>query len=384
MPPFLFWIAGKMEQVTLKNIGGHAPIDDRPLVWIQPDAKIDRLVIDGLNVHDPPKQPGRAPLIRADGRIALLQVRDVVVQRPQAQAPAGSLIATSPDRSALKAFMEARHGIVNPRGMRGWPEGPGYFTMPPQIQRLQITDVVRRRPGAPPQSPSRNHRSPRPARLSLSADHQGRSSGQVRRRSSKPAHPQRKETNHETHSHPPTALLLAPVTAVLAADAPKLQPTELPLHTPQPKWTAQVRGGRQAGFHQHPFRRQDTQQTRLRHHTARMPDGSWVMVMLGGGDTEPRPENHVLLTRSHDKCKTWSPMQPLDFGFPREGNTIAMVPSELMVLPDRCTLFFATHDGTFAGWKEWMTHSEDGCHTWSKPEPRRAGCMTAPSSAITS
>ena len=100
-----------------------------------------------------------------------------------------------------------------------------------------------------------------------------------------------------------------------------------------------------------------------------LPDGSWVMAMLGGGDTEPRPENHVLLTRSHDKGKTWSPMQPLDFGFPREGNTIAMVPSELMVLKDRCTLFFATHDGTFAGWKEWMTHSEDSCRTWSKPAP---------------
>jgi hypothetical protein len=115
VPPFLFWIAGKMEQVTLKNISSHAPIDDRPLVWIQPDAKIDRLLIDGLNVHDPRKEPGRTPLIRADGRIALLQVRDVVVQRPQSTAPAGSLVGTSPDRSALKAFMEARSGIVNPR-----------------------------------------------------------------------------------------------------------------------------------------------------------------------------------------------------------------------------------------------------------------------------
>jgi hypothetical protein len=142
VPPFLFWIAGKMEQVTLKNISSHAPIDDRPLVWIQPDAKIDRLLIEGLNVHDPRKEIGHTPLIRADGRIALLQVRDVVVQRPQSTAPVGSLVSTSPDRSALKAFMEARSGIVNPKGMRGWPEGPGYLTMPPQIQRLQITNVV--------------------------------------------------------------------------------------------------------------------------------------------------------------------------------------------------------------------------------------------------
>ena len=144
VPPFLFWIAGKMEQVTLKNISSHAPVDDRPLVWIQPDAKIDRLRIDGLNVYDPRKEPGHAPLIRADGRIELLQVRDVVVQRPKVQSPAGSLIATSMDRSALRAFMDARAGIVTPpgKGRRGWPEGNGYLTSQPQIQRLQISDVV--------------------------------------------------------------------------------------------------------------------------------------------------------------------------------------------------------------------------------------------------
>lgn len=144
VPPFLFWFAGKMEQVTLKNISSHAPIDDRPLVWIQPDAKIDRLRIDGLNVYDPRKEIGHTPIIRADGRIALLQVRDVVVQRPNATSLAGSLIGTSIDRSALKAFMDARAGIVTPpgKGRRGWPEGVSYQTSQPQIQRLQIDDVV--------------------------------------------------------------------------------------------------------------------------------------------------------------------------------------------------------------------------------------------------
>jgi hypothetical protein len=143
VPAFLFWIAGRMEHLTLKNISSHAPIDDRPLVWIQPDAKIDRLLIDGLNVYDPRKEIGHTPLIRADGRIALLQVRDVVVQRPHATSTAGSIIATSPDRSALKAFMEARAGIVTPgKAWRGWPEGPGYLTTPPEIQRLQISGVV--------------------------------------------------------------------------------------------------------------------------------------------------------------------------------------------------------------------------------------------------
>jgi hypothetical protein len=40
--------------------------------------------------------------------------------------------------------MDARAGIVTPpgKGRRGWPEGVGYLTSKPQIQRLQISDVV--------------------------------------------------------------------------------------------------------------------------------------------------------------------------------------------------------------------------------------------------
>jgi hypothetical protein len=143
LPPFLFWMAGKMDQVILKNISSHAPIDDRPLVWIQPDAKIGLLRIEGLNVFDPRKEIAHTPLIRADGRIALLQVRDVVVQRPQATSPAGSLIGTSMDRSALKAFMDARAWLVKPgKDKRGWPEGYGYLTSTPEIKRLQLSNIV--------------------------------------------------------------------------------------------------------------------------------------------------------------------------------------------------------------------------------------------------
>jgi hypothetical protein len=49
------------------------------------------------------------------------------------------------DRSALKALMKASPGVMTPppgKGMRGWPEGPGYLTSQPQIQRLQISAVV--------------------------------------------------------------------------------------------------------------------------------------------------------------------------------------------------------------------------------------------------
>ncbi len=100
-----------------------------------------------------------------------------------------------------------------------------------------------------------------------------------------------------------------------------------------------------------------------------MPDGSWVTVMLGGGHTEPLPANRVFISRSQDQGKTWTPMQPIDLGVKAKDPAAALVPSELMVHGDRCTLFVATHDGTFAGWKEWMTHSDDSCRTWSKLEP---------------
>ncbi len=100
-----------------------------------------------------------------------------------------------------------------------------------------------------------------------------------------------------------------------------------------------------------------------------MPDGSWVHIMLGGGDKEPDPRNGVFLTRSRDQGETWTPMQPLDFGFARAGDTSAMVPSELMVHAGRCTLFFATHNGKFSGWKEWMAVSSDSCKSWGKPVP---------------
>jgi hypothetical protein len=100
-----------------------------------------------------------------------------------------------------------------------------------------------------------------------------------------------------------------------------------------------------------------------------MPDGSWVHVMLGGGDKEPDPRNGVFLQRSQDEGGTWSAPERLDFGFPKEGNTRALVPTELMVHGGRCTLYFATHDGTFGGWKTWSAVSEDACKTWRAPQP---------------
>ena len=98
-------------------------------------------------------------------------------------------------------------------------------------------------------------------------------------------------------------------------------------------------------------------------------DGSWVMIMLGGGDTEPVPQNRVFLTRSHDEGGTWSPLAPIDLGVKSKNPDTALVPSELMIRDGRATLFVGTHDGKFDDWKHWMTHSDDSGRTWSPLEP---------------
>ena len=79
----------------------------------------------------------------------------------------------------------------------------------------------------------------------------------------------------------------------------------------------------------------------------RMPDGSWVMLMLGGGDTEPLPANDLFLSRSHDEGRTWSAMTPIDLGIKKQNPNRALVPSELMVYGKQCWMFFANHNGKF-------------------------------------
>lgn len=101
-----------------------------------------------------------------------------------------------------------------------------------------------------------------------------------------------------------------------------------------------------------------------------LPNGSWALFLLAGDDFEPSPKNYIGLTRSRDRGKTWTPLQPVDIGFPREGKTSGQGPTELMVRGSRCTLFFSTHSQTWGrDWKSWMMHSDDGCRTWSTPKP---------------
>jgi len=96
-----------------------------------------------------------------------------------------------------------------------------------------------------------------------------------------------------------------------------------------------------------------------------LPDGSWVMVMPGGGPTEPHPDNRVFLTRSLDQGATWTALRQLDFGLGEVAQTV----SHLMVVGERCTLFTQSHNGGFGDWRAWMLRSDDLCRSWSAPEP---------------
>src|SRR5260370_37511811 len=48
----------------------------------------------------------------------------------------------------------------------------------------------------------------------------------------------------------------------------------------------------------------------------KMPDGTWLFVMLGGGDREPLPENNIFGSPRLDEGHTWSPLVPLDLTLP--------------------------------------------------------------------
>jgi hypothetical protein len=145
LPPYQLLLGGKIEHLSVRNIINYLPIDDRPVVWIAPDAKIDYLGILGLQVFDQRSNCGNGPIIRADGKVKILQIKDVVVHRPQSAAPAGALLTTGLPREDIKKSFETSWvaGLIKTGNNRwGWPEAYSYLTSKPQIQRLQITDVV--------------------------------------------------------------------------------------------------------------------------------------------------------------------------------------------------------------------------------------------------
>jgi hypothetical protein len=168
--------------------------------------------------------------------------------------------------------------------------------------------------------------------------------------------------------------LIARFFAILFASAAFVRAQDTPLSTatldtaPAAKWTAQA--GEDAKQDRHTFAYDGVTPNKLVCDTTlrELPDGSWILFMLAGGDTEPLALNYTGVTRSHDRGCTWTPLERFDVGFPREGKTIGQGPSELMIRDGRATLFFSTHSGHWAhDWRSWFLTSDDSFKTWSKP-----------------
>lgn len=153
-------------------------------------------------------------------------------------------------------------------------------------------------------------------------------------------------------------------TLVNKALAPKLAKAI----TPDPKWTAQAAEDAKADFKSIPYDGISPNKMVCDTTLRQLPDGSWILFILAGGDVEPSPLNYVGVTRSNDQGGTWTPLERFDVGFPREGTTKGQGATELMILGDRATLFFSTHSKHWANdWRSWFLTSDDSFKTWSKP-----------------
>ena len=141
---------------------------------------------------------------------------------------------------------------------------------------------------------------------------------------------------HTVSSTNPTEKLTP--TLVNKAYAPK-RPKSI---TPDPKWTAQAEQDAKQDFKSIPYDGVSPNKMVCDTTLRELPDGSWILFILAGGDTEPSPLNYTGVTRSKDQGKTWTPLEAFDVGFPREGKTIGQGPTELMILGDRATLFFSS------------------------------------------
>lgn len=139
--------------------------------------------------------------------------------------------------------------------------------------------------------------------------------------------------------------------------------------TPDPKWTPQGIEDAKQDFKSIPYDGITPNKMVCDTTLRELPDKSWILFILAGGDVEPSPLNYTGVTRSNDQGKTWTPLEAFDVGFPREGKTIGQGPTELMIKDGRSTLFFSTHSKHWANdWRSWYLTSDDSFKTWSKPQ----------------
>jgi hypothetical protein len=144
--PFVFLIQGNIEQLTLRNIRSHLPVDSRPVVWVQPSSDIGVLRVDGMSLYQKDPHSAKTPAIQVDGHIDLLSVNNVTLSRPAEMPIEGSLVRTDPDRTKLKQYYKIGRSVLNslyPWAVngRGWPEAFESLERKPQINRLHLSNI---------------------------------------------------------------------------------------------------------------------------------------------------------------------------------------------------------------------------------------------------
>lgn len=94
-----------------------------------------------------------------------------------------------------------------------------------------------------------------------------------------------------------------------------------------------------------------------------MPDGTWAIIFMIGGDHEPRKDNYIAICRSDDHGQTWSDPTPV-FRLADRGTLL----SEVIVHNNNITIFAHSHQGFFEDWQCFTLTSSDG-YTWGDPKP---------------
>ena len=152
--PFVFFLAGHFEHLTLRNIQSHLPVDSRPVIWVMPHAVIDVLSVEGMRIYQKDPHSAKAPVIQVDGQIDLLSVRDVTLYRAKEMPIDGALIRTDPDKTKWKNYLRVgtsqtkpnptNYGKV-PLDSRGWPGAQASLEIIPKINRLHLSNITANR-----------------------------------------------------------------------------------------------------------------------------------------------------------------------------------------------------------------------------------------------